>query len=167
MSAFPTGVAVVTANGDDDQPVGATCSSLASVSLAPLVLLVCLREGRTLDAVVNSGRFAVNLLRASGRGAARLFAAPAADKFTKIRWSAWGQDGLPRLLDDAFATAGCRLRRTVEMGDHTVVFGEVREIRHRTGVPLLYGLRKFSSWPTTDLDAAAAPARADQDGGPR
>src|SRR5439155_979792 len=43
MSAFPTGVAVVTTTDADGRPHGMTCSSVCSVTLEPPTLLVCLR----------------------------------------------------------------------------------------------------------------------------
>ncbi|WP_037934652.1 flavin reductase family protein, partial [Streptomyces sp. SPB78] len=45
MSAFPSGVGVVTALDENAVPRGMTCSSLASVALDPAVLVVCLRAG--------------------------------------------------------------------------------------------------------------------------
>ena len=42
MGAFPTGVAIVTALRPDGTPCGLTVNSLTSVSLDPVLLLVCL-----------------------------------------------------------------------------------------------------------------------------
>ena len=59
---FATGVAVVTAHGAQG-PAGMTANALCSLSLDPLLLLVCFdREARTLPLVHESGRFAVNVL---------------------------------------------------------------------------------------------------------
>jgi hypothetical protein len=33
------------------------------------------------------------------------------------------------------------------VGDHAVVLGEVRGIAQIAGTPLLYGMRRFASWP--------------------
>ena len=45
MGSFPTGVAVVTSRREDGSPVGLTVNSLTSVSLEPLLLLVCIDHG--------------------------------------------------------------------------------------------------------------------------
>ena len=61
---FATGVAIVTCYGPDG-PSGLTTNAITSVSLDPLLLLVCFDNGsRTLPAVREAGRFAVNMLRA-------------------------------------------------------------------------------------------------------
>ena len=51
MGHFATGVTVVTAS-DDDGPVGMTANAVASLSLEPLLALVCFANGaRTLKVV--------------------------------------------------------------------------------------------------------------------
>ncbi len=148
MSSFPTGVSVVTVMDREGRPWGATCSSLSSVTLAPPTLLVCLREhGGTLHAVLTCSRFAVNLLHASGQHAARVFSSLHVDKFAEVPWEPWSSSGLPFLHRDAFAVAACTVAGEVQVGDHRIVIGRVFDIRVSAGVPLLYGLRRYSSWP--------------------
>ncbi|MGH2942585.1 MAG: flavin reductase, partial [Solirubrobacteraceae bacterium] len=61
IGRFPTGVAVVTACGPDG-PAGMTTNAVTSLSLHPLLLLVCFdTRSRTLDAVRTSQRFGVNI----------------------------------------------------------------------------------------------------------
>jgi flavin reductase (DIM6/NTAB) family NADH-FMN oxidoreductase RutF len=151
MSTFPSGVAIVTTSDLDGQPRGMTCSSVCSVAVEPPTLLVCLREGSpTLAAMMRQSTFAVNLLHSRARATADLFASGAPDRFDLVRWSAGPETGGPHLVDDAHAIADCRISRTVATGDHTVVFGEVFQVEHLVSAdssPLLYGLRKYSSWP--------------------
>ncbi|WP_225846840.1 flavin reductase family protein [Streptomyces sp. HPF1205] len=147
MSAFPTGVAVVTAVDRLGQPRGATCSSLCSVTLTPPTLLVCLTTGSgTLAAIRTGGRFAVNLLHSRARRAARTFSAPVEDRFARVRWEPLGPAGLPWLVRDAFAVAECRVTAMSPFGSHTLVLGTVTSADCRADVPLLYGLRQFSRW---------------------
>ena len=149
MSAFPTGVAVVTSMDSSGQPRGMTCSSLSSVTLAPPTLLVSLRtDSATLGAVRHHGGFAVNLLHARGRAAATLFSSAAQDRFSRVRWHP-SRSGLPWLVADAFALADCTVSGMAEVGDHTVVFGAVEEVIMAHDTPLLYGMRRFSA-PCTD-----------------
>lgn len=150
MSSFPTGVSVVTATDSAGRPWGATCSSLSSVTLSPPTLLVCLGEqGGTLHAVLAGRRFAVNLLHARARRAAMVFSSLHTDKFAEVPWERWSPLGLPFLHRDAFAVAACEVAGEVQVGDHRIVIGRVFDIHVSAGVPLLYGLRRYLSWPRT------------------
>ncbi|RKT12176.1 flavin reductase (DIM6/NTAB) family NADH-FMN oxidoreductase RutF [Streptomyces sp. 1114.5] len=150
MSTFPSGVAVVTTSDLDGKPWGMTCSSVCSVAVEPATLLVCLRAGSpTLAAMLRRSTFAVNLLHTRARGTADLFASGTPHRFDLVRWSADSEAAGPHLTDDAHSVADCRISRTVDVGDHTVVFGEVFRVEHPEAddsSPLLYGLRKYSSW---------------------
>ncbi|KWX04314.1 hypothetical protein TH66_02800 [Carbonactinospora thermoautotrophica] len=147
MSAFPTGVAVITALDEEDRPHGLTCTSLASVTLSPPTLLVCLdtRSG-TLGAIRHGGQFAVNLLHSRSQRVAEIFSTPVPDRFGQVRWHRSTRLGVPWLVEDAFALAACTVSGSVLVGDHEVVFGEVREIMVGDDVPLLYGMRRFATW---------------------
>lgn len=148
MSAFPTGVAIVTSVDATGAPRGLTCSSLSSVAVSPPTLLVCLHnDSGTLDALLSRGAFAVNLLDTSGQAAAEVFAEPRSDRFNRLPWQATEMLGLPILPDAAFAVAECAVSHTVVVGDHRVVFGEVLTISQRDATPLLYGLRRYFRWP--------------------
>ncbi|MGW1894594.1 flavin reductase family protein [Streptomyces sp. NPDC002004] len=147
MSAFPTGVAIVTTYGADGRPRGLTCTSLSSVTTAPPTLSVCLTSrGESLLALREHGAFAVNLLHEQGRQTAEAFARPVADRFGQTEWRPSPGAGLPWLTSAAFAVAECRVVHLIEVGDHTAVFGEVTGVVQDPGIPLLYGERRFSSW---------------------
>lgn len=158
MSAFPTGIAVVTSLDAEGRPRGMTCSSLVSATLCPPTLLVCLRIGSsTLEAVTSSGGFAVNLLHEGGRHAAEVFSGSEPDRFSQVRWKrSWS--GLPWLSQDAFAMAECRVSGSQEVGDHALVLGEVGRISQIAGIPLLYGLRSFVAWPRPAAAGEPSPA---------
>src|SRR6187431_554483 len=73
LAAYPTGVTVVTAIGDEG-PSGATANSVTSLSLDPPMMLACLDRGsRTLTSVRAQGRFGVNALAAGQEELARRF----------------------------------------------------------------------------------------------
>lgn len=149
MAAFPTGVSVVTATGRDGSSWGMTCTSLCSVSLDPPVLLVCLRFGSpTLSAVVDSGRFAVNLLHEQARSTAELFASGDPDRFERVVWQAGAGAAGPHLTHSSHTVADCLVISAQPVGDHAVVLGEVEVVTVvRDRRPLLYGLRHYASWP--------------------
>lgn len=163
MSAFPSGVAIVTAGGGDGKSYGMTCSSLCSVAIAPPTLLVCLRKGSpTLAAVLGRAAFTINLLHDQARSVAELFASGAPDRFERITWRRDDDAGGPHLIDHAHAIADCNVVSSTLVGDHVVVFGQVARVSQRPAElasPLLYGLGQYSSWPASAVGAAAhAPA---------
>ena len=122
MGHFATGVAVVTVDAPGG-PMGMTANAVASLSLDPVLVLVCFDNGaRTLPEVERSGRFGVNVLAAGQEHLARRFASKEDSKFTDVPHSV--HDGIP-VLDGALAWVGCDLDRLVPGGDHTIGIGAV------------------------------------------
>ncbi|HET6711181.1 flavin reductase family protein [Amycolatopsis sp.] len=150
MATFPTGVAIATTFDTRGRPRGMTCSSVCSASLHPPTLLLCLRHGSpTLDAMLVHSTFAANLLHHRARAVAELFASGIADRFDRIHWEGDGTGSGPHLTAYAHAIADCQISRIADVGDHTVVFGEVFRVAQplpEEPNPLLYGLRGYSSW---------------------
>ena len=125
MSAFPTGVAVVTTRDEQGRPRGLTAQSVASVSAEPPLLLVCIdRASRTLPALRASGQFVVNFLRADRDALCAIFASRAEDKFARVAWRE-AANGMPVLHDDSLAYAECTTEQELEVGDYVVVIGLV------------------------------------------
>ena len=122
ISHFATGVAVITAAGPDG-PSGLTANALCSLSLDPLLLLVCLENSaRTLPLVHQTRRFGVNILAHEQHGLSGVFAskAPEDEKFEDARWEM--RSGVP-VLGGALAWLACELRDTHPGGDHTIAIG--------------------------------------------
>jgi flavin reductase (DIM6/NTAB) family NADH-FMN oxidoreductase RutF len=123
MGQFATGVAVVTVDAPSG-PQGMTANAVASLSLEPVLVLVCFDNGaRTLPEVERAGRFGVNVLAAGQEHLARRFASKDAAKFAEVAHSV--HDGIP-VLDGALAWVGCELERVVPGGDHTIGIGAVQ-----------------------------------------
>lgn len=141
---FATGLAVVTSSGPGG-PAGLTTNALTSLSLDPVLLLVCFDNGsRTLGAVRASGHFAVNLLREGQEDLARVFASkrPGAEKFRATAHTL--AHGAP-LLEGALAWLACELRELVPGGDHTIAIGAVTALgADPEGRPLLYHRGAFA-----------------------
>lgn len=138
MGAFPTGVAVVTARLPEGEPVGLTVSSLTSVSLEPLLVLVCIdHRSASHGAVVASGAFAVNLLPLDGAPISDVFASP--DRADRFRGVAWREEvtGSP-VLERALGWLDCRVHQTHVAGDHTIVVGSVLALDAGDLPPLVY-----------------------------
>jgi 3-hydroxy-9,10-secoandrosta-1,3,5(10)-triene-9,17-dione monooxygenase reductase component len=122
MGHFATGVAVVTVDAPGG-PQGMTVNAIASLSLDPLLVLVCFDNGaRTLPEVRRAGRFGVNVLAAGQERIARRFASKDDAKFAEVAHTV--HDGIP-VLDGALAWVGCELERLVPGGDHTIGIGAV------------------------------------------
>jgi 3-hydroxy-9,10-secoandrosta-1,3,5(10)-triene-9,17-dione monooxygenase reductase component len=137
MGHFATGVTVVTA-ASPEGPVGMTANAVASLSLRPLLLLVCFdNEARTLPVVQASGRFGVNVLARGQAPLARLFAskAPEIEKFASVPHRI--HDGIP-VIEGVLAWVGCDLERLVEAGDHTIGIGAVTAAENGDGEPLVW-----------------------------
>ena len=145
MRHFPTGVTVVTTE-HEGEPHGMTANSVTSVSLEPVMLLVCLlRDARTSVAVQRRGRFAVNILCDHQEELSRRFALPGVDHFDGVQLDE-GPDGLP-LVRDALAHVVCSVADVVAAGDHDVVFGTVDHCHVNGGSPLVFFLGGYRRLP--------------------
>ena len=146
MTYFPTGVSVVTSADAASSPYGLTCSSLTSICLDPPTLMVSLASrSETLRHALENGAFGVNLLDTQAIETAQRFAVPMPDRFSGLAWRA-SPLGVPWLLNAVTATADCTVWRTMEVGDHTLLFGVVHNAEVSGGVPLLYGRRRYHQW---------------------
>ncbi len=129
---FASGVAVITAHGPQG-PGGLTANALCSLSLDPLLLLVCFdNTARTLPMIRASRRFAVNVLEHGQHELSGVFASkrPEAEKFTGVSHRL--EHGVP-ILDDALAWLVCDLREEHPGGDHTIGIGTVAHMGDRRG----------------------------------
>jgi flavin reductase (DIM6/NTAB) family NADH-FMN oxidoreductase RutF len=144
VGSFATGVAIVTADGPDG-PAGLTTNAVTSLSLDPLLLLVAFdNDSRTLPVVRDSGRFAVNVLRAGQEDLARVFASKrvAREKFEAVTHTV--AHGVP-VLDDALAWLACDLDALHPAGDHTIGIGRVTHLdADPDGEPLLFFRGRFA-----------------------
>ncbi len=152
---FATGVAVITSAGPDGTG-GMTANALCSLSLDPLLALVCFENrARTLPLVRESGRFAVSLLAADQEGLAGVFASklPEAEKLAAVehRFS----NGMP-VIEGSIAWAVCELRELIAGGDHTIAIGEVIGLGLGEGAPLLWYAGRYHSLPRANRTAPAA-----------
>ncbi len=119
-------------------PAGMTANALCSLSLDPLLLLVCFaRSARTLPLVQTSGRFAVNILRHEQHALSGVFASklPEREKFAGVPWRL--HEGAP-VLEEALAWLVCELQETHAGGDHTICVGTVVDMHHGPGRPLVW-----------------------------
>lgn len=137
VGLLPTGVTVVSAFGASG-PAGATASAVCSLSLEPMMMLVCLDLGsRSLAALREAGRFGISVLGESQRAAAEIFATKASqeEKWSSVEWR--DHSGVP-IVEGSLAQVVCSVADIIPGGDHVIVTGLVEEVQAEPGEPLVY-----------------------------
>lgn len=146
MARFPGAVTLVTARTANAERRGITATAICSVTADPPSVLVCLnsRTG-TCAAVMETGRFAVNLLAGDGGDLALTFAGQAGRtgeaKFQVGQW-ADDTDGLP-LLQDAVVALSCQVTETLTAGSHHIFIGRIEGLSLGQGQALVYEQSRF------------------------
>ena len=148
MGSFPTGITVVTVEREPGQVHGMTANSFTSVSLDPLLILVCIdHNARLLSYLEEQRRFGVNILKDTQQHLSAHFAKPqldfAEEERLGIRFQ-WTSTGIP-LLEDALAHLACNVIEQHVSGDHTIFVAEVESLDLEEGEPLLYHRGKYGS----------------------
>jgi flavin reductase (DIM6/NTAB) family NADH-FMN oxidoreductase RutF len=141
IGRFLTGVTVITtAHGGTLH--GITASAVASLSMNPPTLLVCLnKQSATRGAVAAAGRFVVNVLAADQSELALHFASKSTGKFVGMQVVS-SPHGLPR-LPGAIATIDCRVTSEVDGGTHSIFFGRAETASLADAAPLGYFRGRF------------------------
>lgn len=153
-SRYATGIAIVTtvADGVDH---AMTANSFTSVSLDPLLALVCVeRDTRFHAAVLAGGTWAVSFLLAGGEATARWFATrgrPLAGQFDRVP-TRRGANGC-LLLASALAGLELATDRVIPAGDHDIVLGVVTTIHEPAGE----AEARAAHDPAASPDPASAP----------
>ena len=146
LGSWAAGVAVVTTR-HEDLVYGITVSSFASLSVDPLLVLVCLANTNRIPGMIrDSGRFAISMLADDQEEVSRYFASsgrgPALDfegEFGTIEW----HTGSP-IIDGAIAHLDCELHELLPGGDHTIAVGRVLGAAFDAGrKPLVYFRRGY------------------------
>lgn len=139
--AFATGVTVLTVEREPDCVHGMTANSFTSVSLDPLLVLVCVsHEARLLSFLKTQRRFGVSILRDDQQTLSEHFARSEQTEEMERRLGIrfiWTESGVP-LLDGALAHFACNVAAEYPAGDHTIFIGEVESMACHEGEPLLF-----------------------------
>ena len=141
MGCFATGVTVITVDYEGEIQ-GMTANAFSSVSLDPILVLVCVdQKARTHAHLHARKRFGINVLSAEQRRVSEHYAQPERDparaeqeagaRFERTR------HGTP-VLQGALAYLECRLQTAQDAGDHTIFIAEVLAVSSREGRPLVY-----------------------------
>jgi flavin reductase (DIM6/NTAB) family NADH-FMN oxidoreductase RutF len=154
MGCFATGVTIITVDldskgrGEVHSAVhGMTANAFASVSLDPLLVLVCVDAATRTHAHLHAKkRFGINVLSEDQRAISEYYARPertpehaaaeAGARFDRTR------HGTP-VLKGSLAYLECRLDSAQAAGDHTIFIAEVEDVVVREGDPLLFFRGKY------------------------
>jgi flavin reductase (DIM6/NTAB) family NADH-FMN oxidoreductase RutF len=149
MGRFVTGVTMLTTRSRDVD-YAMTASALTSVSLEPLLMLVCIeREARFHDTVLEAGIWGISVLSGRDRPGADWLATrgrPLHGQLDRIPHHHGPQTGVA-LLNEALATFECRTTAVHPAGDHSIVVGEVVSVTGTThaGEALVYYLGRYGT----------------------
>jgi flavin reductase (DIM6/NTAB) family NADH-FMN oxidoreductase RutF len=126
IGCFPTGVTIITmARGGEVR--GMTANAVTSVSLDPLLLLICVDKRTITHQFLDEAKaFAVNILAEDQEHVSRALASHDSEDARRLLGHPYhpGQTGSP-ILDDCAAYLECRITEVFPGGDHSIFIGEV------------------------------------------
>ncbi len=126
LGHFPTGVTVVTGNGESG-PAGMAIGSFASVSLDPPLVMFCPgSQSESWLRIKGTGSFCVNILGVDQKDTCGVFASRADNKFEGIDWSTEAT-GSP-VIPGSIAWIDCEIHAIHDGGDHDIVVGLVKAL---------------------------------------
>jgi flavin reductase (DIM6/NTAB) family NADH-FMN oxidoreductase RutF len=139
MRALSSGVAII-ACGEGETRLGCTVTSLASLSVAPPTLIVCLaRSSSTLAGLREAGAFSISLLAARHQALAHRFSGHSGvhgpHRFDSAQWLTLST-GAP-VLAGAIAAFDCLLEEVIERHSHAIVLGAVVSLKEGVDEPVL------------------------------
>lgn len=137
LGAFATGVTIVTARGKNDEPVGLTVNSFASVSLdPPLVLWSQSLYAQSLASFQEASHFVVNILAADQVELSKRFSGPHDNRFLDVEHIV-PEHGAPVIAGCA-AHFECKNEARHYGGDHIIFIGRVERYAHTDKPTLMF-----------------------------
>lgn len=128
LSHVPTSVVVVTGVREDGTPAGMAVGSFTSISLDPqLVGFYPANSSTSWPPIRRDGRFCVNVLAQGQTELAARFARRGGDKFEGLEFKTAEYSG-GAILPGVVAWIDCQLEREIELGDHSLVVGQVIDL---------------------------------------
>jgi flavin reductase (DIM6/NTAB) family NADH-FMN oxidoreductase RutF len=136
MSAFATGVTVVTAASAKGRLSGITVNSLTSVSLAPPLLLWCLGDQSERYSVFSKADvWGLTVLGADDEALAVRLARAGTESIAAEESESFA--GVP-ILKAGIAHVACRTYDRRQAGDHLIIIGEALAMRVKPGAALSF-----------------------------
>lgn len=136
MSAFATGVTVVSAARPDGRMSGMTVNSLTSVSLRPRLLLWCLGDqSERYDVFAGADAWGVTVLGADEESLALRFSRAETETIAPDEAAAFAGASV---LHAGVAHFACHTHDRRVAGDHLIIIGEVTDFRVKPGAALTF-----------------------------
>ncbi|MCF7750041.1 flavin reductase family protein [Bacillus subtilis subsp. subtilis] len=141
---YPTGVAVVAVHGAQGHPVAMTINSFTTLSLHPPLVAWSIGErAADLPRFRDAPRFGISLLSSRQEAVARRFADPLRrrDPAGAALFEAGG--AAPR-VGGAVGWLLCAVQRSLPMGDHLLIVGQVESAEAAPGEALAYHRSRYA-----------------------
>ncbi|MEV4597001.1 flavin reductase family protein [Amycolatopsis sp. NPDC049253] len=136
LGSFAASVNVITLWDAAGRPLGMTATAFSSVSVDPLMILVCVnRSTRTYERIAETRRFGVNILGSPAREISDHCARPGADKALPEEWLTRREGWHSPALSGALAFLDCEIDQDVHAGTHAVLIATVGGIGLSSALP--------------------------------
>ena len=129
LRMIPYGIYILTADDGKGNVGAATVNWVTQASFAPPLVVVGVKADSGAHTVVKgTGKFTLNMLGKDQKGLAFAFFKPAKVENGLLSGQKFhvGANGAP-ILDAAIGAVECVVKEVLELGDHSVVVGEVTE----------------------------------------
>jgi flavin reductase (DIM6/NTAB) family NADH-FMN oxidoreductase RutF len=141
LGHFTTGVTVITVEREPGKIHGMTANSFTSVSLDPMLILVCVdKSAKMLHLLEKKKRFGISILKAGQEAISEYFAkrehSVEAEQRLGIHFRPTPSGA--SVIDGTLLQMGCTVVAAHVAGDHTIFVGEVEDAEVHEGEPLLY-----------------------------
>jgi len=141
LGHFATGITVVTVESAPGVVRGMTANSFTSVSLDPMLILICVeKRAKILPLVHKMKRFGVSVLKEGHEAISEYFAkgVPSAEAEERLAIHfRWTPSGIP-VLENTLMQLSCEVAAAHLAGDHTIFVAKVADMEIHDGRPLLY-----------------------------
>jgi flavin reductase (DIM6/NTAB) family NADH-FMN oxidoreductase RutF len=141
LGHFTTGVTVVTVEFEPGKIHGMTANSFTSVSLDPMLILVCVdHRAKMLSLLEKKKSFGISILKAGQESISEYFAkgVPSAEAEARLSIRYRRTPGGMPVLEGTLLQLSCKVVASHSAGDHTIFVGEVEDAEMDEGEPLLY-----------------------------
>jgi flavin reductase len=145
MRQLAGGVCILATNSDGEWH-GLTMTAVCSLTMDPPSLIACVNRDASAYGIISATRrVSVNVLSDDHKGLAALFSSPdvkGAARFHAHQWTRMAS-GVPA-LNEALAVLDCEVIQQTEVGQHSVLFCEVKNARLQPDrMPLVHFNREF------------------------
>jgi flavin reductase (DIM6/NTAB) family NADH-FMN oxidoreductase RutF len=141
LGHFTTGVTVITAEREPGKIHGMTANSFTSVSLDPMLVLVCVdHRAKMLPLLQKKQQFGVSVLKQDQQAISEYFAkrehSIEAEQRLGIQYLRTPSGA--HVIGGTLLQMSCKVIASHVTGDHTIFIGEVQDAEVHEGEPLLY-----------------------------